>query len=321
MTWVHLCASPSMTGIVPTSLMSCMSGFTKGFPFLSTEFLTSNTTSSIILGNSTGSRLKRFEACFEVCEAMLAISMMLITRSRSLLAQLKTMFICLARVSSSSDSQRRSMRPMMPCNGLRSSCDTIAMKRVFRASASLKAATSVRSQPIKVTPVVTPILFISGAALNINFGVLTFTGIAAVFFESRSSMVTSKKPGSSLARALVIIASQSALRELGNKLDKCAPRTYFPGKPVSSAAFRFHWLILPWQSVPKIGTLAVWRRWEKSASSAFARLCISSLKSRSFVARTIMEVPSLKDASPKQYNLFSKDVDIHPGIGRRYNTP
>mmetsp|Transcript_72191 Transcript_72191/g.234496 ORF Transcript_72191/g.234496 Transcript_72191/m.234496 type:complete len:291 (+) Transcript_72191:851-1723(+) len=169
-TWVHLWVSASMMGKEFTSFISCTLVFTRGRPPLSEEHFTNNTTSSKSMDKSTGSRDNLLVGAGEPSwvQAMVAISMIFITRSKSLFAQVLTSLKVLNGPSCFSVSHNWSSNPMMPYSGLRSSCDTTAMNRIFRCSASLYAATSVKSQPTRETPLMSPRLFFLGTALNIN---------------------------------------------------------------------------------------------------------------------------------------------------------
>mmetsp|Transcript_100905 Transcript_100905/g.263089 ORF Transcript_100905/g.263089 Transcript_100905/m.263089 type:complete len:210 (+) Transcript_100905:1279-1908(+) len=203
-----------MIGNSPTSLASSTSFFRRLLPVLSREFLTSTMISSRILLSSTGSCdsfLTGFCLFFGSADTMLAMSMMFMTRSKSLVAQLDAIFRKRSLLGTSSSSQRCSMRPMIPCRGLRSSCETMAMKLILRCSASLYAVTSVRSYPTRVTPLMKPALFRLGVALS--------TSVAA--FRQRSwrhqpsscpgFSVVSTLPPSWPSRALPITCSAWAL--------------------------------------------------------------------------------------------------------------
>mmetsp|Transcript_90611 Transcript_90611/g.261131 ORF Transcript_90611/g.261131 Transcript_90611/m.261131 type:complete len:285 (-) Transcript_90611:380-1234(-) len=122
---------------------------TKCRPFLSTAIsvmpMTSSTTSMMLTGlmsmasGPASSSLSDF-----------AISMMLVTRSRSRPAQPLIMLKCRFCEGFEVLSNKDALKPMMPWRGLRNSWPRTAVIRVFRSCVAFIAATSVRSCPIAV---------------------------------------------------------------------------------------------------------------------------------------------------------------------------
>mmetsp|Transcript_164064 Transcript_164064/g.398728 ORF Transcript_164064/g.398728 Transcript_164064/m.398728 type:complete len:263 (-) Transcript_164064:913-1701(-) len=242
-------------------------------PALSTEFRTKVTISSMIFGSSTGScwSFRVLGLPVESAWLRLAISMMFMTRSRSREAQLTTILSDLALAVSASSSTRRSARPMMPCSGLRSSCETMAMKRALRVSASLKSSTSVKSQPMRVTPVTMPVLSRREEALSVS----------VAFLSMPLSMVVSTCSAGSPCSAFLIISRAAGRTSMPSRFTKSTPSASSSDLPVISAAFMFHWSTLPMRSIPKMGTLAVSMSLRRSSTTTCARTRSSSLVARS----------------------------------------
>mmetsp|Transcript_89572 Transcript_89572/g.253736 ORF Transcript_89572/g.253736 Transcript_89572/m.253736 type:complete len:236 (+) Transcript_89572:1987-2694(+) len=152
-TWVDRCASASISGKHPTSLRSLTPSLTTGFPLLSMECWQRTRTSSTMLAMFT---MSRENFIFLSCTSTDA-SMMLLTMSRSLLAQL--WMSCIGFCSASSIlwfSLMELERPMIPCSGDLSSWLTIAMKLDFFCSISLIV---VMSWPTQITPMISPLGF------------------------------------------------------------------------------------------------------------------------------------------------------------------
>mmetsp|Transcript_94054 Transcript_94054/g.210818 ORF Transcript_94054/g.210818 Transcript_94054/m.210818 type:complete len:264 (-) Transcript_94054:1052-1843(-) len=158
---VQRCASASMIGkSLGTLLKSCTVVLWIGRPALSTAHDVSMMTSSTILEMWTGS----LDSFIRLLCTRVDRSMMLVTKSSSLLAQLLIISIdrCILPFSWVSAS-KLSLKPMMPCKGDRSSCVTVAANCDFLTSSSLMW---VMSCPMQITPWMFPEELMCGAALN-----------------------------------------------------------------------------------------------------------------------------------------------------------
>mmetsp|Transcript_137311 Transcript_137311/g.325238 ORF Transcript_137311/g.325238 Transcript_137311/m.325238 type:complete len:240 (-) Transcript_137311:1089-1808(-) len=150
---VHLYASASMTGkVLLTELINFTPWRRVGTPRLSTACWQRSTTSSMMLASCTGSLVIPISGCLAKRDA----SIMLLTMSSSRIAELLIMargFLAPLVVDSSSRSEW--LRPMMPCNGDLSSCETMAIMEDFQSSMSFSF---VMSCPMQIAPVGLPLL-------------------------------------------------------------------------------------------------------------------------------------------------------------------
>mmetsp|Transcript_31537 Transcript_31537/g.92474 ORF Transcript_31537/g.92474 Transcript_31537/m.92474 type:complete len:207 (+) Transcript_31537:1581-2201(+) len=138
-----------------------------GFMALSVALLTSIHTSARIEDTSTGSfrstplpnTLSLPTVVSSRCSPLrlsLLICIMLETRSSKRLAHDLTILSWSLRRLSFSYCVKDSVRPMMPCRGLFSSCDTTAMSWSFFSSMALMRVTSVVSCPMPTMPTMLP---------------------------------------------------------------------------------------------------------------------------------------------------------------------
>mmetsp|Transcript_91264 Transcript_91264/g.254899 ORF Transcript_91264/g.254899 Transcript_91264/m.254899 type:complete len:255 (+) Transcript_91264:788-1552(+) len=130
--WVHLCGQPGTSGSALSAhlLINSTVGFTNGLFALSTAIFDIVVTSWAMAPKSTGScgrasflpSARRFSCC--------ASSMMFVTRSSNLAAQPFTIVSCRFFWNFSLLSMD-SVKPRMPCRGLRISCDIMASSADF----------------------------------------------------------------------------------------------------------------------------------------------------------------------------------------------
>mmetsp|Transcript_15777 Transcript_15777/g.45282 ORF Transcript_15777/g.45282 Transcript_15777/m.45282 type:complete len:303 (-) Transcript_15777:727-1635(-) len=147
---VSLLGSPRTTGrdLWRTLLISLTFGFSRGLPALSTAPLVMLMTSRMICRMFTGCCGMAEISPRRFCMSRLncaEFSIMLLTRSRSRSAQPWIMLSCFFCCLSAVDSAIAADKPRMPCNGLRSSCETMDSKRPCRSSRAFCATCSVRS--------------------------------------------------------------------------------------------------------------------------------------------------------------------------------
>mmetsp|Transcript_75364 Transcript_75364/g.221007 ORF Transcript_75364/g.221007 Transcript_75364/m.221007 type:complete len:202 (+) Transcript_75364:2063-2668(+) len=200
MTWVQRWASASISGSVVMALIRQTPVLTTGFPLLSMECWHRTKTSSTMLAIWT---VSRENLIFLSCTSTDA-SMMLLTMSRSLVAQLWISCSGFCTLSSMPGvSVIELLRPMMPCRGDFSSWLTMAIKLDFFCSISLML---VMSWPTQITPTMSPCGLTRGVAFSSRH-----TGFWFECVDSDTSKFEDKLPLQASAKTLRTTERQSLL--------------------------------------------------------------------------------------------------------------
>mmetsp|Transcript_117653 Transcript_117653/g.329438 ORF Transcript_117653/g.329438 Transcript_117653/m.329438 type:complete len:310 (-) Transcript_117653:838-1767(-) len=236
-----------------------------------------------------------------------AKSIMLVTKSNKRAAQPFTMPSCRSIAFPVSDSNMAPVKPIMPCKGLRISCDNMAIRADLRSCVIFSSAMSDKSWPMATRPAKFPSVPVFGTndiASWRDWGPPEIFASPATMIDNSTKFLTvpetsieaptlSEASSSPFAATFktwsmhcVMASSQSAQATSTKRL----PSTSLSLRPVSFTRLVFHSVIFPDGSKPNTGTPAFWMRLSISLPTASAATHQVRIMSKSWRLRIIARI-------------------------------